>query len=241
METHRILIAEDDPLLRSLLEEVIEREPDMEVVGSVADGQEAVAQTVSLAPDILILDVYLDVFKSGMNGLEVLRQLAERGAKTPVLVLTVDASEEMILQSFRAGAKGFLPKLQAKQYLAKAIRVVTAGETWVDRRTTSRLVEELEFLSRKAAEAERPDTALSEREKEVLACLGRGLTNAQIGDELFLSERTVKVHVSSILRKLGLPNRTSAALAAQGMGLVADPSSVSSGNGGQLAGRVPTL
>jgi DNA-binding NarL/FixJ family response regulator len=237
VETSRILIAEDDPLLRGLLEELIEREPGMEVVASVGDGQEAVTQTVSLQPDLVVLDVYLDVYKSGMNGLEVLRQLAERGVETPVLVLTVDSSEEMVLHSFRAGAKGFLPKLHANQYLAEAIRVVAAGETWVDRRTTSRLIEELEFLSRKVAEAEGPGAALSEREKEVLACVGRGLTNAQIASELFLSQRTVKVHVSHILRKLGLPNRTSAALFAKGMGLVADEPQVPSGNGAHPARR----
>src|SRR5262249_54325980 len=151
--------------------------------------------------DILLLDIYLDVYKTGINGLEVLRELAERGATTRVLVLTVDGSEETVLNAFRAGAKGFLPKFAAKQYLAEAIRVVAGGETWIDRRTTSRLIEELEYLSRKTAEFERPDAALSEREKEVLACIGRGLTNAEIAKELFLSERTVKVHVSHILGK----------------------------------------
>jgi DNA-binding NarL/FixJ family response regulator len=238
LENTRILIAEDDPLLQSFLEEVIAREQDMEVVGSFRDGLETVAQTVSRQPDVLLLDIYIP----GINGLEVLRELAERGATTRVLVLTVDCSEEMVLKAFRAGAKGFLPKLAAKRYLAEAIRVVAAGETWIDRRTTSRLIEELEYLSRKAAAFERPDAALSEREKEVLACIGRGLTNGQIARELFLSERTVKVHVSHILQKLDLPNRTGAALFARRIGLVAEePLGISgnSGNHGFLAGGFP--
>jgi DNA-binding NarL/FixJ family response regulator len=214
----------------------------MEVVGSFGDGREVLDKTGELQPDILLLDIYLDVYKPGINGLEVLRELAERGATTRVLVLTVDCSEEMVLKAFRAGAKGFLPKLAAKRYLAEAIRVVAADETWIDRRTTSRLIEELEYLSRKAAEFERPDAALSEREKEVLACIGRGLTNGQIAKELFLSERTVKVHVSHILQKLDLPNRTGAALFARRIGLVPEEPLGISGNGGNhgsLAGGSP--
>jgi two-component system, NarL family, response regulator DegU len=239
VENIRILITEDDPMLRSFLEEVIAREQDMEVVGAFGDGREALDKTLELQPDILILDLYLDVYKSGMNGLEVLRELAERSATTRVLVLTVDGSEEMVLNAFRAGAKGFLPKLAAKEHLAKAIRAVAADETWIDRRTTSRLVEELEYLTRKAAEVERPDAALSEREKEVLACIGRGLTNAQIAKELFLSERTVKVHVSHILHKLSLPNRTGAALFARRFGLIAEEPPRNGGNHGLAAGGCP--
>jgi DNA-binding NarL/FixJ family response regulator len=238
LESICILIAEDDPLLRCFLAELLEREPDIEVLGAVGDGREAVAKTVALQPDVLLLDVYIP----GINGLEVLRELAQRETTARVLVLTVDGSEEMVLKAFRAGAKGFLPKLAAKRYLAEAIRVVAAGDTWIDRRTTSRLIEELEYLSRKAEEFERPDAALSEREKEVLACIGRGLTNAQIARELFLSERTVKVHVSHIFQKLDLPNRTGAALFARRIGLVAEePLGISgnSGNHGFLAGGSP--
>jgi two-component system, NarL family, nitrate/nitrite response regulator NarL len=231
----RILIAEDDPLLRCFLEEVLQRESDMEVVGAVGDGLETVAEAVSLQPDVLLLDVHIP----GINGLEVLRELAQQGAATRVLVMTVDGSEEVILKAFRAGAKGFLPKLAAKRYLAEAIRVVAADETWIDRRTTSRLIEELEYLSRKAADVERPDAALSEREKEVLACVGRGLTNAQIAKELFLSERTVKVHVSHILQKLDLSNRTGAALFARRIGLVPEEPAGNSGNHGLAAGGFP--
>jgi DNA-binding NarL/FixJ family response regulator len=228
VDSIRVLIAEDDPLLCSLIEELLEREPSIEVVGTMGDGREVVARTIELQPDVLLLDIYIPA----VNGLEVLRQLAQREATARVLVLTVDGSDEMVLNAFRAGAKGFLPKLGAKQNLAKAIHVVATGETWIDRRTTSRLIEELEILSRKAAEAERPEAALSEREKEVLRCLGRGLTNAQIAQELFLSERTVKVHVSHILRKLDLPNRTGAALFARRIGLVEEePLSLCNGGG----------
>jgi DNA-binding NarL/FixJ family response regulator len=235
----RILIAEDDPLLRYFLEEVLQRESDLAIVGAVGDGLETVAKTVSLQPDVLLLDIYIP----GINGLEVLQELAQRGATARVLVLTADGSEEIVLKAFRGGAKGFLPKLEAKRYLAEAIRVVAADETWIDRRTTSRLIEELEYLSRKTAAFERPDAALSGREKEVLACIGRGLTNAQIAQELFLSERTVKVHVSHILQKLDLPNRTGAALFARRIGLVTEEPPGSSGNSrnhGLPAGGLPT-
>jgi DNA-binding NarL/FixJ family response regulator len=216
MENIRVLIAEDDPLLCSFLEEFLEREPDLEVVGAVTDRGDVVAKTLELQPDVVLLDIYI----SWIAGLEVLRELAQRGAIARVLVLMVDGSEEMILKSFRAGAKGFLPKHGARPNLAKAIRVVAADETWINRRTTSRLIEELEFLSRTAPASERADAALSEREKEVIRCLGHGLTNAQIAKELFLSVRTVKAHVSHILQKLGTPNRTGAALLARRIGLM---------------------
>jgi DNA-binding NarL/FixJ family response regulator len=212
----RILIAEDEPLAQSLLESVLEREPGMVVVGVVGDGVEAVAKTLALRPDILLLDLYMP----GIHGLEVARQLAPGDVETRILALTVDASEETIVHAFRAGVRGFLLKTAANQYLTRAIRAVAEGETWIDRRTTSRLVDELAFLSRKLEAAERPDAALSDREREVLVCLGRGFTNKQIADELYLSLGTVKAHVSHILEKLGLSNRTGAALFARRIGLV---------------------
>jgi DNA-binding NarL/FixJ family response regulator len=212
----RVLIVEDEPLAQCYLTEVVEREPTMEIVGVVADGREVVSQVLSLRPDVVLLDLYLP----GINGLAVMQQLVEQGATAQVLVLTADSSDTTTMHAFRAGARGFLPKVAASRYLTEAIRVVAAGETWIDRRTTGRLIEELNFLARKVAETEQPDAGLSEREREVLRCIGRGLTNAQIAAELFLSERTVKVHVSHILQKLQVANRLQAALMARRSGLV---------------------
>jgi DNA-binding NarL/FixJ family response regulator len=214
----RVLVAQGEPLARHFIEEIVEREPDLTVIGTVGDGREVVARTLDLQPDLLLLDLGMP----GIPGLEIVRRLAQREAPTRILALAAEDGDEVALRALRAGANGFLSNSKAIEYLPKAIRAVAAGESWIDRRTTSRLIEELQVLAGKAAASEGPDALLSPREKEVLTCLGRGLTNAQIARELFLSERTVKVHVSSIFRKLALPNRTQAALFARRNGLVRD-------------------
>jgi DNA-binding NarL/FixJ family response regulator len=217
----RVLVAEDDDLLRSLLREWMKREADVEVIDVAADGREALAKAVQLQPDVLLMDVKMP----GLSGLEVLEQLPPEGPR--VLILSVDADDAAVLAAFRAGARGFLPKRAAERYLLDAIRAVANDDTWLDRRLTTRLVAELSRLARRVSELERPDAILSTREREVLSALGRGLTNEQIAQELFVSKNTIKIHVSSILHKLNLPNRTEAALFAVRTGLVN-----SDGNGG---------
>jgi len=217
----RVLVAEDDDLLRSLLREWMKREADVEVIDVAADGREALEKAVQLQPDVLLMDVRMP----GLSGLEVLEQLPPEGPR--VLILSVEADDAAVLAAFRAGARGFLPKRAAERYLLDAIRAVANDETWLDRRLTTRLVAELSRLARRVSELERPDALLSAREREVLSAVGRGLTNEQIAQELFVSKNTIKIHVSSILHKLNLPNRTEAALFAVRMGLVK-----SDGNGG---------
>jgi DNA-binding NarL/FixJ family response regulator len=210
----RVLVAEDDDLLRSLLREWMKREADVEVIDVAADGREALEKAVQLQPDVLLMDVRMP----GLSGLEVLEQLPPEGPR--VLILSVEADDAAVLAAFRAGARGFLPKRAAERYLLDAIRAVANDETWLDRRLTTRLVAELSRLARRVSELERPDALLSAREREVLSAVGRGLTNEQIAQELFVSKNTIKIHVSSILHKLNLPNRTEAALFAVRMGLV---------------------
>jgi DNA-binding NarL/FixJ family response regulator len=217
----RVLVAEDDDLLRSLLREWMKRAADVEVIDVAADGREALEKAVQLQPDVLLMDVKMP----GLSGLEVLEQLPPEGPR--VLILSVDADDAAVLAAFRAGARGFLPKRAAERYLLDAIRAVANDDTWLDRRLTTRLVEELSRLARRVSELERPDAILSTREREVLSAVGRGLTNDQIAQELFVSKNTIKIHVSSILHKLNLPNRTEAALFAVRTGLV-----TSDGNGG---------
>jgi DNA-binding NarL/FixJ family response regulator len=209
----RVLVAEDDDLLRSLLREWMKRAADVEVIDVAADGREALEKAVQLQPDVLLMDVKMP----GLSGLEVLEQLPPEGPR--VLILSVDADDAAVLAAFRAGARGFLPKRAAERYLLDAIRAVANDDTWLDRRLTTRLVEELSRLARRVSELERPDAILSTREREVLSAVGRGLTNDQIAQELFVSKNTIKIHVSSILHKLNLPNRTEAALFAVRAGL----------------------
>jgi DNA-binding NarL/FixJ family response regulator len=210
----RVLVADDDDLLRSLLRHWMQREADVEVIDVAADGREALEKALALRPDVLLMDVKMP----GMSGLEVLEQLPPDGPR--VLILSVEADDTAVLAAFRAGARGFLPKRAAERYLLDALRAVANDETWLDRRLTTRLVAEMSRLARRVAELERPDSALSPREREVLCAVGRGLTNEQIAGELFVSKNTIKIHVSSVLHKLNLPNRTEAALFAVRTGLV---------------------
>jgi DNA-binding NarL/FixJ family response regulator len=210
----RVLVADDDDLLRSLLRDWMQREADVEVIDVAADGREALDKALQLQPDVLLMDVRMPA----MSGLEVLEQLPPDGPRA--LILSVEADDAAVLAAFRAGARGFLPKRAAERYLIDAIRAVANDETWLDRRLTTRLVRELSRLARRVAELEQPDAALSAREREVLCAVAHGLTNDQIAKQLFVSKNTIKIHVSSIFQKLNLPNRTEAALFAVRVGLV---------------------
>lgn len=212
---YRVLVVDDDELLGSLLENWFGREEDVEVVGVATSGPEAITQASECRPDVVLLDLNMP----GMSGLQVLERLAQSGEMPPVLVLSMTADEQAMLASFRAGARGFLSKRSAKECLMDAIRAVASGEAWMDRRLTARIVEELQ----RGPAPERPDAALTERERAVLQNVGLGLTNQQIAENLFLSRHTVKLHVSNILHKLGLMNRVEAALFAQRAGLVPAP------------------
>jgi DNA-binding NarL/FixJ family response regulator len=213
---HRVLVVDDDELLGSLLKTWVEREADVQVVGVATSGEEAIAQVRELRPDVLLLDVNMPE----MSGLQVLNRLSQSGEMPPALVLSITDDEQTMLAAFRAGARGYLSKRGAKECLIDAIRAVAGGEAWLDRRLTTRIIQELQECSRHNALQERPEASLTDRECTVLEHIGQGLTNQQIAEKLFLSRHTVKLHVSNILHKLGLLNRVEAALFAQRTGLV---------------------
>jgi DNA-binding NarL/FixJ family response regulator len=216
MGSIRILIAEDDHLVRHLLGIAIKREPDMEVIGEADGNQEAISGAIDLRPDVLVLNL----LGPQLDGLAVVQRLLQRRALPRVLMLTAEDDQETVLRAVRAGVKSFLSKLAATQFLTEAIRVVATGGSWIDQWTTRRLADELAFQVDVSPQLGRRGLALSEREREVLTCIASGFTNAQIAERLFLSEHTVKVHVRSILHKLDLTNRTQAALFAAQTGLL---------------------
>ncbi|OPF70845.1 DNA-binding response regulator [Streptomyces antioxidans] len=218
--TIRVLIADDQMMVRQGFTVLLNAEPDIEVVGQAVDGADAIAQVAELAPDVVLMDIRMP----GVGGIEATRRLTEpaSGATVKVLVLTTFDLDEYVYEALRAGASGFLLKDASADELAHAVRVVAAGDALLAPNITKRLIGE---FSRVTAAAPRgPLRArvgdLTERETEVLTLIAQGLSNAEIAERLVVAEQTVKTHVSRILFKLGLRDRTQAAVFAYETGLV---------------------
>lgn len=215
----RILIVDDQPLLRTGFRMILGSEPGLEVVGEAADGEGAIAQAADLGPDVILMDIRMP----GMDGIEATRRLAGSGVARPsrVLILTTFGHDEYVIEALRAGASGFLLKDSPPEELVNAIRVVAAGEALLAPSVTRRLLDR--FAGRLPALAETPDSALAElteRELEVLRLIATGLSNAEIAERLSVSETTVKTHVSRVLSKLDLRDRVQAVILAYQLGIV---------------------
>jgi DNA-binding NarL/FixJ family response regulator len=212
----RVLLADDQALVRGGFRMMIDAQPDMEVVGEAADGEQAVAMARDLAPDVVLMDVRMP----GTDGLEATRRvLAEAGPAVRVLVLTTFDLDEYVYEATRAGASGFLVKDVAPADLVHGIRTVTAGDALLAPSVVRRLLEQ---FVRRPPPGGAPSRlgSLTEREREVLELIGRGLTNDEIAGRLFISGTTVRTHVTHVLQKLGLRDRVQAVIAAYESGLV---------------------
>ena len=208
----RILVADDHPMLREGLVAVLSTQPDFDIVGEAADGAEVVRLAEALRPDVILLDLEMpDV--DGVAALEGLR-VAVSEART--IVFTAYDTDERILRSLRAGARGYLLKGASRQEIFDAVRTVHAGGSLLEPGVTTRLLDHV----REGGEQTEP---LTPRELEVLALISEGLHNSEIAGRLFVTERTVKFHVSSILAKLGADNRTEAVALAARRGLIRMP------------------
>ena len=215
----RILLVDDQELLRMGFRMVLEAQAGMEVVGEAADGAEAVALTRRLEPDVVLMDVRMP----GMDGVQATRELVNGGSSAHVIILTTFDLDEYAHAALRAGASGFLLKDAPTADLLSAIRAVASGDAVVAPSTTRRLLatiaHQLPVAETGAAAPEL--NSLTPREHEVLIAVARGLSNAEIADELVLSEATVKTHVGRILAKLGLRDRVQIVIYAYDRGLVA--------------------
>ncbi|HEU4675256.1 MAG TPA: response regulator transcription factor [Motilibacteraceae bacterium] len=217
----RVLLVDDQPLLRTGFRMILEAEPDLLVVGEAPDGEQAVELTRTLLPDVVLMDVRMP----RLDGVEATRRItsAPVGAVTPrVLVLTTFDLDEYVVQALRAGASGFLLKDVPAEDLVSAIRVIAAGDAVVAPSITRRLLDR--FASRLPTEDDSPTpellAQLTERELDVLRLVARGMSNAEIAQELGVSETTVKTHVGHLLTKLSLRDRVQAAVLAYETGLV---------------------
>jgi DNA-binding NarL/FixJ family response regulator len=216
--TIRVLIADDQMMVRQGFTVLLNAEPGIEVVGQAVDGLDALEKTAELAPDVVLMDIRMP----RLGGIDATRHITEApGAAPRVLVLTTFDLDEYVYEALRSGASGFLLKDASAAELAQAVRVVAAGDALLAPNITKRLIAEFSRVSAgpRAPGRERVGD-LTERETEVLSLIAQGLSNAEIAVRLVVAEQTVKTHVSRILVKLGLRDRTQAAVFAYESGLV---------------------
>lgn len=216
----RVVLADDQALMRMGFRMVLDAEEDIEVVGEASDGTSAIAQARGLRPDVILMDVRMP----GMNGIEATEQIVAQCPGTRVLILTTFDLDEYAFAGLRAGASGFLLKDTRPAELAEAIRTVASGEAVVSPRVTQRMLEM--FASRLPQDAAEPQAedpriaSLTPREREILVLIGQGMSNQEIADHLYLSATTVKTHVGNVLAKLDVRDRVQAVVVAYETGLI---------------------
>jgi DNA-binding NarL/FixJ family response regulator len=219
----RIVVADDHPIVRDGFAELLSTQPDFDVVGVASDGAEAVSIAIESRPDVVVMDVRMPV----MDGIEATRQLTALASHAPrVLVLTTFHLDVYVYSALRAGASGFLLKAVTAERLFDAVRIVAAGEALLAPGVTRRLISEFAHMSPEPEGSPQPVVraasleSLTRRETEVLQLVAQGLSNPEIAARLVVSDETVKTHVSRVLGKLGLRDRTQAVIAAYESGLV---------------------
>ena len=213
--TIRVLLADDQALMRGGFRMILEAADDIEVVGEAYDGADAVRRYASLRPDVVVMDVRMPV----MDGIEATRRIAAADPRARILVLTMFDLDAHVYDALRAGASGFLLKDRPPEELVEAVRVVAAGEALLSPSVTRRLIAEFARWPEPVARPAGLDE-LTEREREVLVLIARGLSNSEIATRLHLAETTVKTHVSRVLAKFGLRDRAQAVVLAYESGLV---------------------
>jgi DNA-binding NarL/FixJ family response regulator len=213
----RVLICDDQALVRGGFRAILEGQPDVEVVGEAENGAEAIALADRRAPDVILMDIRMPV----LDGVEATRRLVAAGSPARILVLTTFDLDEYVHAAIRAGASGFLLKDVTPAKLLEAIRIVAAGDALLAPSVTRRLLERFASTLPVGDRSRESLGELTARETEVLRLLAGGLSNAEIAAELVVSEATVKTHISSLLRKLGLRDRVQAVILAYETGLVA--------------------
>ena len=216
--TIRVLVVDDEALLRTAFSSLIDAEDDLEVVGEAADGRQAVESTLPLAPDVVVMDVRMPV----MDGIEATRQITSSpGPDAPrVLILTTFDLDDYVFDALRAGASGFALKSRPLEELLSAIRTVAGGEALLAPSVTRRLIAHFTGSIRNPSKAPRGLDELTEREREVLCLVAQGLSNAELAETLRVSLPTAKTHVSRILTKLDARDRTQLVILAYQAGII---------------------
>ena len=222
----KVLLVDDQTLIRQGIRLLLEIEPDIQVVGQAADGRAALEQVEVLHPDVVLMDVRMPE----MDGIAATRLLNASHPEVKVIILTTFEDDETVFEGLKAGASGYLLKDISSEEMAQAVRKVAAGEALIQSRLTRKVLAEFSRMAtatdrqappKPAALAEALPVPLTERELQVLQALAHGLSNREIADQLVITEGTVKNHVSSLIDKLGVRDRTQAVLKGQELGLIA--------------------
>ena len=209
----KVIICDDQAIVRDGLVMLLKLEPDIEVVGTAGDGLEAVEMTWDKRPDLILMDLKMPI----MNGVEATRQIKMKYPEIKILVLTTYADDEWVFDAIQAGASGYLLKDTPREELIRAVRGTVNGKTYVDPAIAGKVLDQVS--SHQTQPATLITSKLTERETDVLRLIAKGLSNTDIADQLFLSDGTVRNHVSAILSKLGVSDRTQAAVIAIQHGL----------------------
>jgi DNA-binding NarL/FixJ family response regulator len=212
----RVVIADDQGMVRSGFSVLLNAQPDIEVIAEAVNGEEAIARAAELHPDVILMDVRMPV----LDGLQATRVITGMADAPKVLVLTTFDLDDYVYEALRSGASGFLLKDASANELAEAVRLVAAGDALLSPGVTRRLIAEFARMGAPRSPGRQQLDGLTERESEVLALVARGMSNAEIAGYLVVAEQTVKTHVSRILMKLGLRDRTQAVVLAYETGLV---------------------
>jgi DNA-binding NarL/FixJ family response regulator len=214
--TIRVVVADDQGMVRSGFSVLLNAQADIEVIAEAVNGEEAIARAAELRPDVILMDVRMPV----LDGLQATRVITEMADAPKVLVLTTFDLDDYVYEALRSGASGFLLKDASAGELAEAVRLVAAGDALLSPGVTRRLIAEFARMGAPRSPGRQQLDGLTERESEVLALVARGMSNAEIAGYLVVAEQTVKTHVSRILMKLGLRDRTQAVVLAYETGLV---------------------
>ncbi len=212
----RLLIVDDEALIRDGLRAIVDSEPDIEVAGEAGDGDEAVAQVRQLKPDVVLMDIRMP----GVDGIEATRRILATPTSPKIILLTTFDRNEYVYEALTAGATGFLLKDVRRRQLVEAVRAAVTGDTLISPSITRRLVEQFCRTPEPTADHLTALSELTPRETEVLTLVGRGLSNAEIAERLFVAETTVKTHLARILTKTSTRDRTQAVILAYEAGLI---------------------
>ena len=208
MDKIRVLIADDHSLVRKGLKQILELEKDFEVIGQAADGRQAIEMTTSLKPDVVLMDINMPI----INGLKAIKMLKKNNTSARIIVLTIHEDKEYLLETIRMGAAGYIMKDAEVEHLIEAIKMVYRGKIYIQSNLTSDIIKEFDSLPNSAVINKADENGLTQRESEVLMLISEGLSNREIADTLYISEKTVKNHVSNIFKKLDVCDRTQAAI-----------------------------